>query len=93
MGLGIDIDDENVGILLYADDAALAREIEEDLQMLLDTLHRWCDDNKLTVNHNKSKVVHFRPQYVQQTQHIFRVGAIAIGIETQYACLGLLLTE
>ena len=52
MGLGIDIDDENVGILLYADDAALVSEIEEDLQMLLDTLHRWCDDNKLTVNHN-----------------------------------------
>ena len=30
LGLGIDIDFENVAILLYADDAALVYQIEED---------------------------------------------------------------
>ena len=70
MGLGIDIDGENVAILLYADDALLVCENEEDLQMLLETLHAWWEGNKLTVNHDESKVVHFRPQSVQLTQHI-----------------------
>ena len=61
--------------------------------MLLETLHAWCKGNKLTVNHDQSKVVHFRPQSVQQTQHIFRVGAHTIVTETQYTYLGLLLME
>ena len=69
MGLGIDIEGENVAILLYADEAVLVCDNEEDLQMLLETLHAWCEGNKLTVNHDKSKMVHFRPQSVQQTQH------------------------
>lgn len=38
MGLGIDKDGENVAILLYADNAVLVCENEEDLQMLLDTI-------------------------------------------------------
>ena len=45
------------------------------------------------VNHDNSEVVHFRPQSVQQTQHIFRVGANAIETETKHSYLGLLLTE
>ena len=53
----------------------------------------WCDDTTLTVNHDKSKIVHFKPKSVQQTQNIFRVRVIAIVIETQYTYLCLLLTE
>ena len=93
MEIGIDIDGENVAILLYADDAVLVCESEKELQVLLQTLHTWCTDNKLAVNHDKSKVVHFRPQSVQQTQHAFMLGEKPIGIETQYTYLGLLLTE
>ena len=64
MEIGFDIDGENVAILLYADDAVLVCESEKELQVLLQALHTWCMDNKLAVNHNKSKVDHFRPQSV-----------------------------
>ena len=92
MELGTDIDGEKVAILLYADDVVLMCE-DEDLQMILETLHTWCTENQLAVNHEKSKVIHFRPQSVQSTHHIFTVGEKVIGIETQYTYLDLLLTE
>ena len=47
----------------------------------------------LAANHEKSNVIHFRPQYVQSTHHTFTVGENVIGIETQYTYLGLFLTE
>ena len=68
-------------------------EDEKDLQMILETLHTWCTENQPTVNHEKSKVIHFRPQSVQSTHHTFTVGEKVIGTATQYTYLGLLLTE
>ena len=93
MEIGIDIDGENVAILLYADDAVLVCKSETELQVQLQTLHIWRTDNKLAANHYKSKVVYFRPQSVQQTQHVFMLGEKPIGIETQYTYLSMLLTE
>ena len=57
----------------------------------METLHAWCTENQLVVNHEKSKVIHFRPQSVQSTHHTFTVGEKVIGTETQYTYLGLLL--
>ena len=63
--LGIDIDGENVAILTYADDdVALISVTEHDLQMILDPLHNWCIENWLNFNHEKSKIIHFRPPSV-----------------------------
>ena len=30
--------------------------------MLLEALNSWCEDNKLTVDHDKSKAVHFETE-------------------------------
>ena len=52
--------DENVCILLYAENIVFLAENEIDLQKMLDVLSEWCNTNNLTVNLTKSKIVHFR---------------------------------
>lgn len=91
--LGIQLDDERVGIMLYADDIVLLAESEVDLQRLLDVLSSWCQLNNLHVNLEKSNVVHFRSQSMQVTDIKFRYGTNEMSIVTQYKYLGLLLTE
>ena len=40
---GIDIGDEKVSVLLYADDLILLASSASDLQVMLVELHVWCD--------------------------------------------------
>jgi hypothetical protein len=59
-GVGLDVDGRNVSSLLYADDIIIFAENEEKLQILLTTLHNWCQQWRLVVNQTKSSIVHFR---------------------------------
>ena len=93
LDIGIDIDDEKIGILLYADDIVLVAENEADLQLLLDILDTWCKRKLLTVNLDKTKVVHFRNPSVKQTTKIFLLNGEEVCIVGKYQYLGLLLTE
>ena len=52
-----------LNLLLYADDLCLIAESRKDLQTLLDNLHNFCTENKLTVNPSKSVAVVFNPPY------------------------------
>ena len=58
---GIKLDNINISILLYADDIVLISESDQNLQDILDYMHRWCFNWKLKLNVDKSSVVHFRP--------------------------------
>ncbi len=60
---------------------------------MLNCLHTWCEINKMTVNHNKSKVIHFRTPSVDRTSDVFTCGDKALEIVDCYNYLGLLLTE
>lgn len=46
-------------VLLYADDTIVLAESANELQKALDILERYCDDNNLVVNSNKTKVMIF----------------------------------
>ncbi len=59
-GIGIDVGGKIIAIRLYADDIVLLAESQMDLQCLLDVLHQGCQASGMTVNLDKSKVVHFR---------------------------------
>ena len=59
-GKGIDIGEEKVSVLLYADDLILLAPSTSGLQVMLAELHVWCDENKMTINEEKSNVIHFR---------------------------------
>ncbi|CAG2231612.1 unnamed protein product [Mytilus edulis] len=93
LNVGINIDEENVSILLYADDLVLLAGSESDLQVLLDGLQLWCAENKMTINHNKSNVVHFRPNSTPRTINSFKCGELDINVVGKYTYLGLVLTE
>ena len=45
LNIGIDIDNEKLAILLYADDVVFLAENEKDLQKMLDVLNFWCKNN------------------------------------------------
>ena len=93
LNIGIDIGEEKVSLLLYADDLVLLSENENDMQILLDTLSAWCRDNKLQVNENKSNIIHFRTPSVQRTSFKFSCCEKVLSVTNQYNYLGLLLTE
>ena len=67
MNLGINIDEEQLSILLYADDIVLIAPDADSLQLILNKLHDWCSKWRLSVNSNKTKSVHFRPMSVTRS--------------------------
>ena len=103
LDVGINVNGEKIGILLYADDVVFLLlyaddvvflcEKENDLQKILDTLSLWCNTNDLTVNINKSKQFHFRTQSTDRTDFEFMLNDNILDIVPHYMYLGLLLTE
>jgi hypothetical protein len=90
---GIDIGNEKVCILLYADDIVILANNENALQTLLNALATWCDDNCMTVNPTKSNVVQFRTPSVPRSCTEFKCGDNIIHYADYYTYLGLVLNE
>ena len=57
---GITLDQLQLYLLLFADDAVLVSETPEGLQRSLDSLKEYCDKWNLTVNIEKTKIVIYR---------------------------------
>ena len=93
LDLGVKIADENVCLMLYADDVVLLAESEADLQLLLNSLNDWCGRNDMTVNMAKSNVVHFRPKSLSKTDAMFSCGDGIISVADRYTYLGVVLSE
>ena len=55
--MGVKVDGLNVNCLLYADDAVLIASTECELQALVTTLKEGCENNGLSLNANKTKVL------------------------------------
>ena len=53
---GVRLQNENMSILMYADDLVLMAEKEGDLQEMLDALNEWCMIWGVRVNEQKTKV-------------------------------------
>ena len=47
---------------------------------MFDTLNNWCKKWRLTVNPEKSKVIHFRTSTVLQSAFTFKCGAKDLGL-------------
>ena len=90
---GVTYGDANVSILLLADDIVLLSKCEEGLQSMLVLLEEWCCKWGLTINGNKSKVMHFRSQSVNKTVFLFTCRDETLEIVSQYKYLNLFLTE
>ncbi len=92
-GLGVRIGTELVSVLAYADDLALMAENEGDLQKLLDVLFEWCRKWRLSINTDKTKVMHFRQKGTERTIFPFNVNHEGIDIVDSYKYLGIVLEE
>ena len=91
--VGVSVNERIVPILLYADDIVLLAEKEKDLQSLLHVLNDWCSVNGLSVNSDKSNVIHFRPLSVARSSFKFTCGQSVINTVSSYKYLGLTLNE
>jgi hypothetical protein len=81
LNIGIDIDNDKLAMVLYADDVVLLSENEKDLQKMLDVLNIWCKNNALYVNVNKFKIMHFRDPSVPRTCFNFTVNGNSAGFQ------------
>ena len=64
---------EKVSILAYADDIVLLGATEEELQLLLDKVSMWCKRWWVSVNTQKTKVMHFRKKRKCPTNYKFKL--------------------
>ena len=53
-GLGVNIENSKLVVLLYADDIVLIAPNVDELQLLLNNLYQWCSKWRLQVNVNKT---------------------------------------
>ena len=80
-------------MLLYADDLVLIAENPETLDKLLKTLTQWCLDNGLSINHDKTKIIHFRSQKKEIRRFSFSCCGIHVDYTDSYKYLGIKFTE
>ncbi len=93
-GLGVEVDGLVVALLLYADDLAILAESEQDLQDMLNVLHEWTQEFDMSVNIDKTKVVHFRRgPSIWCTESVFTLGDDVVQVVDRYHYLGLVLTQ
>ena len=91
--IGITLGDDRISHLLYADDLTLMAENENDLQTLINCVENWCNKWRMSVNHLKSKIVHFRKVRVSITDFSFTFQNKTVDIVQKYKYLGLILEE
>ena len=60
---------------------------------MLDELHVWCGENKMTINEEKSNVIHFKPNSVNRIENVFTCGDKRLKTVDRYKYLGLLMTD
>ena len=66
---------------------------EADLQAMLNVLTAWCEENRMTVNNSKPKVVHNRPASIPRTKYDLSCCSSAIKTVDKYVYLGLTIHE
>ena len=93
LGCGIQIGNQNISMLCYADDIVLMATKETDLQNMLTKLEVWCNLWRMSINVDKTKIVHFRPQRVQKSSFLFTCSGAPIEMVSKYKYLGLVLND
>jgi len=91
--LGIDIDGFNLSILLYADDIVVCTDEEIKLQRMLGIMKDWCNKWRLSINGDKTQIVHFRKPSVTRSEFEFFFGQTQLMYSRTYKYLGFIFHE
>ena len=93
LNCGVDINSLNVSILLYADDIVLIAPSEEALQKMLDFVGAWCNKWRMSINDDKSQIVHFRRLNLPRTDVNFKLCDYNLKTVSFYKYLGVIFDE
>ena len=75
------------------DDVVLIADCPIKLQNLLNALGKWCKDNQLMINHDKTKIIHFRHPKKKLCRSKFSCSETPIQYTNSYKYLGVEFTE
>ena len=90
LNAGIDVNNDHISILLYADDIALISDSPDNLQCQVNELHSWSEEWMLNVNLDKILFVHFRKKGIPTTEQNIMFGTDEILRVNQYKYIGLI---
>ena len=90
---GISLDELNIYLLLFADDAVLFSETKEGLQTSLDNFEQYCKKWNLTVNTDKTKIMVFRKGGRLQADERWTIGGAEIEIVNHFNYLGIVFSS
>ena len=93
LNCGIEINDINLSILLYADDIVLIAPSESALQTMLNFVSEWCRKWRMAANTDKTQIIHFRKKSVAQTKYNFHLGSVSVEKVSRYKYLGVIFDE
>ena len=91
--IGVKFQNNLINILVFADDVVLIAENAADLQQLFAIVNDWTSKWRLTINNEKSAVLHFRNRNVAQTQFQFNLQGSPVHVQSNYKYLGVILNE
>ena len=91
--VGIQVGNELVNNLAYADDIVLFATSPDDLQLLLDCVSSWCKRWQVVVNTSKTKLMHFHKKSTPPDKHQLRLDGIVLERVSNYKYLGVLMNE
>ena len=90
LGLGVPLSDgDRLSMLMYADDLVLIASSPKDLQCMLNTLYNRTIKWRLSINIEKTKVMHCRKQRNKNTDFTFQLGDYDVKTVGSYRYLGL----
>ena len=78
-------------ILLYADDPVIISEWKEGIKSALNTYSEYCNEWRLTINVDKSKVMVFSKG--RQTEYNFQINNNDIEVDKEFKYLGVLFSR
>ena len=93
MHLGVPMANEDVSILLYADDIVILAENEENLQCMISYMQMWCNQWRLKINYSKTNIMHFRNRRKSRTSFIFKYDGVPLEVVDSYKYLGIYFNE
>ena len=93
LNCGIKTDNEKTAILLYADDVVLLADNEVEMQTMLDEVNDWCIEWNMNVNMAKTKIMEFRQDKAEKSNHKLKLGKDTVEFVPSYKYLGVYFDE